>query len=183
MILGLGFALVCALGTNLSSLLKARGAVLARPIEVRHPLPIAVLRRRRHSAPVSLVLRPRAGCAEAPGRLRRAQDCGIPVGPSAVLPACRRLGDEPVRGACFRAARSIQPFAPRPSTEEPPELRRARRIPPPRPEVCISARTGRTHPRGRDVVCRRAAAQDDRARQRAYSRLAVRGGQATRYLV
>src|ERR1039458_9412799 len=38
MILGLGFALVCALGTNLSSLLKARGAVLARPIEVRHPL-------------------------------------------------------------------------------------------------------------------------------------------------
>src|ERR1039458_9291490 len=38
MILGLSFALVCALGTNLSSLLKARGAVLARPIEVRHPL-------------------------------------------------------------------------------------------------------------------------------------------------
>jgi drug/metabolite transporter (DMT)-like permease len=38
MILGLGFALVCALGTNLSSLLKARGAVLARPIRIRHPL-------------------------------------------------------------------------------------------------------------------------------------------------
>ncbi len=38
MILGLAFALVCALGTNLSSLFKARGAVLARPIEVRHPL-------------------------------------------------------------------------------------------------------------------------------------------------
>ena len=38
MILGLSFALVCALGTNLSSLLKARGAVLARPIQVRHPL-------------------------------------------------------------------------------------------------------------------------------------------------
>jgi hypothetical protein len=29
---------VCALGTNLSSLFKARGAVLARPIQVRHPL-------------------------------------------------------------------------------------------------------------------------------------------------
>jgi drug/metabolite transporter (DMT)-like permease len=38
MILGLTFALVCALGTNLSSLFKARGAVLARPIEIRHPL-------------------------------------------------------------------------------------------------------------------------------------------------
>ena len=38
MILGLSFALVCALGTNLSSLFKARGAVLARPIQVRHPL-------------------------------------------------------------------------------------------------------------------------------------------------
>jgi drug/metabolite transporter (DMT)-like permease len=38
MILGLGFAVVCALGTNLSSLLKARGAVLARPIHIRHPL-------------------------------------------------------------------------------------------------------------------------------------------------
>jgi drug/metabolite transporter (DMT)-like permease len=38
MILGLCFALVCALGTNLSSLFKARGAVLARPIEARHPL-------------------------------------------------------------------------------------------------------------------------------------------------
>src|ERR1035437_5765194 len=38
MILGLSFALVCALGTNLSSLFKARGAPLARPIQVRHPL-------------------------------------------------------------------------------------------------------------------------------------------------
>jgi drug/metabolite transporter (DMT)-like permease len=38
MILGLGFAVVCALGTNVSSLFKARGAVLARPIRVRHPL-------------------------------------------------------------------------------------------------------------------------------------------------
>ena len=38
MILGLCFALVCALGTNLSSLFKARGAVLAQPIEIRHPL-------------------------------------------------------------------------------------------------------------------------------------------------
>ena len=38
MILGLSFALVCALGTNLSSLFKARGAVLAPPIRVRHPL-------------------------------------------------------------------------------------------------------------------------------------------------
>jgi drug/metabolite transporter (DMT)-like permease len=38
MILGLGFALVCALGTNLSGLFKARGAVVAPPIRVRHPL-------------------------------------------------------------------------------------------------------------------------------------------------
>jgi drug/metabolite transporter (DMT)-like permease len=38
MILGLGFAVVCALGTNLSALFKARGAVLARPIRIRHPL-------------------------------------------------------------------------------------------------------------------------------------------------
>jgi hypothetical protein len=38
MILGLGFALVSALGTNLSGLFKARGAVLANPIQVRHPL-------------------------------------------------------------------------------------------------------------------------------------------------
>jgi hypothetical protein len=38
MILGLGFALVSALGTNLSLLFKARGAVLARPIQVSHPL-------------------------------------------------------------------------------------------------------------------------------------------------
>jgi drug/metabolite transporter (DMT)-like permease len=37
MILGLGIALVSALGTNLSALLKARGAVLARPVRVRHP--------------------------------------------------------------------------------------------------------------------------------------------------
>ena len=39
MILGLSFALVCALGTNVSSLLKARGAAaLSRPVQVRHPL-------------------------------------------------------------------------------------------------------------------------------------------------
>jgi len=38
MILGLGFALVCALGTNLSGLFKARGAVLAPPVRVRHPV-------------------------------------------------------------------------------------------------------------------------------------------------
>jgi drug/metabolite transporter (DMT)-like permease len=38
MILGLSFALVSALGTNLSGLFKARGAVLAQPIRVRHPL-------------------------------------------------------------------------------------------------------------------------------------------------
>ena len=39
MILGLGFALVSALGTNLSALFKARGAVaIARPIQVRHPV-------------------------------------------------------------------------------------------------------------------------------------------------
>ena len=38
MLLGLSFALVCALGTNLSALFKARGAVLAQPIQVRHPL-------------------------------------------------------------------------------------------------------------------------------------------------
>jgi drug/metabolite transporter (DMT)-like permease len=38
MILGLGFALISALGTNLSGLFKARGAVLAKPIQVRHPV-------------------------------------------------------------------------------------------------------------------------------------------------
>ncbi len=39
MILGLSLALVCALGTNLSSLFKARGAAgLPRPVQVRHPL-------------------------------------------------------------------------------------------------------------------------------------------------
>jgi drug/metabolite transporter (DMT)-like permease len=38
MILGLSLALVCALGTNLSALFKARGAVLARPIHARHPV-------------------------------------------------------------------------------------------------------------------------------------------------
>jgi drug/metabolite transporter (DMT)-like permease len=42
MILGLSFALVSALGTNLSSLLKARGAPLARPIKVRQPVRSAV---------------------------------------------------------------------------------------------------------------------------------------------
>ncbi|HET7049996.1 MAG TPA: hypothetical protein VFI54_17160 [Solirubrobacteraceae bacterium] len=38
MILGLCIALVSALGTNLSALFKARGAGLARPVQVRHPL-------------------------------------------------------------------------------------------------------------------------------------------------
>ena len=39
MILGLSFALVSALGTNLSGLFKARGAVaIARPVQVRRPL-------------------------------------------------------------------------------------------------------------------------------------------------
>ena len=39
MILGLGLALVCAVGTSLSGLFKARGAVvIARPVQVRHPL-------------------------------------------------------------------------------------------------------------------------------------------------
>src|ERR1700686_3212610 len=37
--LGLSLALVCALGTNLSALFKARGAAaLARPVQVSHPL-------------------------------------------------------------------------------------------------------------------------------------------------
>jgi len=39
MILGLSFALICALGTNLSSLFKARGAAaLPRAVQLRHPL-------------------------------------------------------------------------------------------------------------------------------------------------
>jgi drug/metabolite transporter (DMT)-like permease len=38
MIVGLALALVSALATNLSSLLKARGAPLVRPIRVRHPV-------------------------------------------------------------------------------------------------------------------------------------------------
>ena len=38
MILGLCIALVSALGTNVSALFKARGAGLAREVEVRHPL-------------------------------------------------------------------------------------------------------------------------------------------------
>jgi drug/metabolite transporter (DMT)-like permease len=38
MILGLGIALVCAVGTSLSGLFKARGAVaITRPVQVRHP--------------------------------------------------------------------------------------------------------------------------------------------------
>jgi drug/metabolite transporter (DMT)-like permease len=36
--LGLAIALVSALGTSLSALLKARGAVLVRPVRVRHPV-------------------------------------------------------------------------------------------------------------------------------------------------
>jgi drug/metabolite transporter (DMT)-like permease len=38
MILGLAFALAAALGTNLSALFKARGAGVARPVRIRHPL-------------------------------------------------------------------------------------------------------------------------------------------------
>ncbi len=37
MSLGLGIALISALGTNLSALFKARGAALARPVQMRHP--------------------------------------------------------------------------------------------------------------------------------------------------
>src|SRR6202023_2305025 len=39
---GLGIALVSALGTNLSALFKARGAVLVRPVQLSHPLRSAV---------------------------------------------------------------------------------------------------------------------------------------------
>jgi drug/metabolite transporter (DMT)-like permease len=42
MTLGLGIALISALGTSLSALLKARGAVLARPVRMRHPARSAV---------------------------------------------------------------------------------------------------------------------------------------------
>ena len=42
MILGLSIALVSALGTSLSALLKARGAGLARPVRIRHPLRSAI---------------------------------------------------------------------------------------------------------------------------------------------
>lgn len=42
MTLGLGIALVSALGTSLSALFKARGAGLARPVRVRHPVRSAV---------------------------------------------------------------------------------------------------------------------------------------------
>ncbi len=42
MTLGLGIALISALGTNLSALLKARGAVLAAPVRMRHPVRSAV---------------------------------------------------------------------------------------------------------------------------------------------
>ena len=38
MILGLALALACALATNVAFLLKQRGAVLAPPVRVRHPL-------------------------------------------------------------------------------------------------------------------------------------------------
>jgi hypothetical protein len=43
MFLGLTLALASALATNLSFLLKQRGAVLAAPIHVRHPLMLAFL--------------------------------------------------------------------------------------------------------------------------------------------
>lgn len=42
MILGLALALACAVGTSVSFLLKHRGAVLAPPVRVRHPLRSAV---------------------------------------------------------------------------------------------------------------------------------------------
>ena len=38
MIIGLALALACALGTNIAFLFKHRGAVLAPPVRVRHPL-------------------------------------------------------------------------------------------------------------------------------------------------
>ena len=38
MIFGLALALACALGTNVAFLLKHRGAVLAAPVRVRHPI-------------------------------------------------------------------------------------------------------------------------------------------------
>jgi hypothetical protein len=42
MILGLGFALVCALGTRPELLVQGAGAPLARPVQVRHPVCSAV---------------------------------------------------------------------------------------------------------------------------------------------
>ena len=42
MIVGLALALICALGTNVAFLLKHRGAVLAPPVRMRHPLRSAV---------------------------------------------------------------------------------------------------------------------------------------------
>jgi drug/metabolite transporter (DMT)-like permease len=42
MIVGLALALACAVGTSVSFLLKHRGAVLASPVRVRHPLRSAV---------------------------------------------------------------------------------------------------------------------------------------------
>jgi drug/metabolite transporter (DMT)-like permease len=42
MIVGLALALACAVGTSVSFLLKHRGAVLAPPVRVRHPLRSAV---------------------------------------------------------------------------------------------------------------------------------------------
>jgi drug/metabolite transporter (DMT)-like permease len=41
-IVGLAFAVACAIGTSISFLLKHRGAVLAPPVRVRHPLRRAV---------------------------------------------------------------------------------------------------------------------------------------------
>ena len=43
MILGLILALASAVATNLACLFKQRGAVLAPPIRVRHPLPRAAV--------------------------------------------------------------------------------------------------------------------------------------------
>ncbi len=42
MIIGLAFALACALATNVAFLLKHRGAVLAPPVRAQHPLRAAV---------------------------------------------------------------------------------------------------------------------------------------------
>jgi hypothetical protein len=42
MIVGLALAVACAVGTSVAFLLKERGAVLAPPVRIRHPLRSAV---------------------------------------------------------------------------------------------------------------------------------------------